>query len=521
MQPDLHDDGAGSQTPRFRAFNPALGKPIDMDFACATPAEVAAACSAADQIFDQFKDSDPALRARFLDGIADAIAARRETLVALAMRETGLPQARLEGEAGRTCGQLRLFADVVREKRWAAAVVDPAQPGRVPAARSDLRSRRTGVGPVAVFGASNFPLAFSTAGGDTAAALAAGCPVVFKGHPAHPGTSRLVAEAIAAALTDCGLPAGVFALLHGPSHALGAALVRDPAIQAVAFTGSRAGGLALVEIARSRAQPIPVYAEMSSINPVILMPAALDRKADELGRDYASSLTLGAGQFCTNPGLLIAVEGPALDRFVAAASAAIRSTGPQVMLTPEIRARYKDAVARLSGCDDVSLLARGEAERGPGQGQAVFFETDMSAWQANEALAEEIFGAAGLLLRVRSIDEVAHVLRGLEGQLTSTIHFERDDRQAVRRLLPLLERKAGRIIANGWPTGVEVCRAMVHGGPFPATTDPRATAVGAAAIERFLRPICYQDFPDDLLPAPLRQDNPAGFPRLVDGAFAA
>ncbi len=512
MTDETASSGNGS-----RAHDPSQGRDIEPLFAISGAADVEAACGAADAAFDIFKDSEPRLRAEFLDSIADRIDARCAAIVERAMVESGLPEARLVGETGRTTGQLRLFAAIIREGRWARVAIDSAQPDRMPAARSDLRQRRVGIGPVAVFGASNFPLAFSTAGGDTASALAAGCPVVVKGHPAHPGTSMLVADAITEAVEACALPAGVFSLLQGPANDLGVALVRDPRIQAVGFTGSRSGGLALFALANERAQPIPVYAEMSSINPVVLLPAALSARAEALGEAYVASLTLGAGQFCTNPGLILAIDGPALDRFVAAAGIQLREAAPQVMLTPAICDRYLSDIERLAENPAVRLVARGCAGTSPGQGHAALFQVGARDWLADPSLAKEIFGAASIVVRAASMAELTALLASLEGQLTATLHFDAGDIDAARTLLPLLERKAGRILGNGWPTGVEVCRAMVHGGPFPASSDPRHTSVGAAAIERFLRPICYQDLPDALLPAAVRPANPLGLPRLVDG----
>ena len=395
--------------------------------------------------------------------------------------------------------------------------IDTALPERAPLPRPDLRQRRIAIGPVAVFGASNFPLAFSVAGGDTASALAAGCPVVVKGHPAHPGTSEMVGRAITEAVADCGLPGGVFSLLQGTGNDLGAALVRDPRIKAVGFTGSRAGGLALVDIAQRRAEPIPVYAEMSSVNPVVLFPHALANRAEALGRDYVASLTLGSGQFCTNPGLVIAMAGPDLDRFEQAAADALGGAQAQVMLTSGIHASYDRGVEAIAGHSAVQELGRGAAPTGCNQGRAALFRTDAKAFLQHPELAEEVFGAASLIIRADSPDEIAAVLRAMEGQLTVTLQLDPADEALAAPLVPLLELKAGRILANGWPTGVEVSSAMVHGGPFPATSDPRSTSVGTAAIERFLRPVCYQNLPDSLLPAAVKHGNPLGLPRLVDG----
>ena len=447
--------------------------------------------------------------------LAAAIEALGEELIERAMSESGLPAARLAGERARTVGQLRLFARVVRDGAWQDARIDPALPERQPLPRPDLRLRQVALGPVAVFGASNFPLAFSVAGGDTASAWAAGCPVVVKGHPAHPGTSELVGRAIQKAVAACGLPEGVFSLLTGTAHELGAALVADPRIMAVGFTGSRAGGLALVRIAAARPVPIPVYAEMSAVNPVLLLPAALAARAEELARGFVASLTLGAGQFCTNPGLLLAIAGPDLDRFVAAAAAALAQVPAATMLTPGIHAAYERGVDAFAA--RAELVARGGAGQGPHACRAALLATDARSFAAEPALAHEVFGAAALLVRCADAAELVALVEGLEGQLTATLQLDPADHPLARRLLPLLERRAGRILAQGWPTGVEVGHAMVHGGPYPATSDGRTSSVGTLAIRRFLRPVCYQDLPDDLLPPALQAANPQGLPRLVDG----
>ena len=368
-----------------------------------------------------------------------------------------------------------------------------------------------------MFGASNFPLAFSVAGGDTASAWAAGCPVVVKGHPAHPGTSELVGRAIREAVSACGLPEGVFSLLQGPGNDLGAALVEDPRIKAVGFTGSRTGGVALVDIAARRPEPIPVFAEMSSINPVILFPAALAARGEALATGFIGSLTMGSGQFCTNPGVVLALAGAELDAFIDRAKAALEEAQPQVMLTSGIHAAYESGVDALAGHSAVELLARGVEGTGCTLGRAALFATDATSFLGDPALGHEIFGAASIIVRCQSIDEIATVIASMEGQLTATLQIDADDEADAATLIPLLERKAGRILANAWPTGVEVSTAMVHGGPYPATSDGRSTSVGTAAIERFLRPVCYQDLPESLLPAAVRADNPLGLPRMVDG----
>jgi NADP-dependent aldehyde dehydrogenase len=413
--------------------------------------------------------------------------------------------------------QLKLFADVVREGSWLGARLDPAMPGRKPLPRSELRMRNIPLGPVVVFGASNFPLAFSVAGGDTASALAAGCPVIVKAHPAHPGTSELVGRAIQDAVTECDLPEGVFSMLYGVGNWLGGALVADRRIKAVGFTGSRAGGLALMKVAQARAEPIPVYAEMSSINPVLILPAAMKARGAEIAKGFVASLTMGAGQFCTNPGLLLGLEDATLEGFTATVAEHLAPAAAQTMLTPGIANAYRGGVERIAANDAVKTVGRGQAGATPNVGRAVFFSTDAKSFLGDAALREEVFGASSLLIRCPDIDTMKEIVEDLEGQLTITLHMDEDDIDYARALLPSLERKAGRLLVNGFPTGVEVSHAMVHGGPFPATSDGRSTSVGSLAIERFLRPVCYQDFPPALLPAPLRDGNPERIPVRVDG----
>lgn len=485
---------------------------------------VAVACAAAEAAFDVFRATDPAARAAFLERIGAEIVALGDPLIDAACRESGLPRGRIEGERARTVGQLQLFADVLRRGSWMGLRIDPALPDRTPLPRPDLRMRMVPLGPVAVFGASNFPLAFSTAGGDTASALAAGCPVVVRQHPAHPDTGALVAGAIRAAVAACGLPAGVFGALTGPGNELGnelgAALVRDPRIAAVGFTGSRAGGLALSRIAAERAVPIPVYAEMSSINPVILLPEALRARGSALGTAFVQSLTMGAGQFCTNPGLLLAIEGEGLDAFVDAAAQALGQTAAAPMLTGGIHHAYEQGVAALDAHPQVRTVARGQAGQGVAHGQAALFQTDAASFLADAALGHEVFGASSLLVQCKDPAQLTAALTAAEGQLTATLQMDAGDGELAARLVPLLERKAGRILANGWPTGVEVAHAMVHGGPFPATSDGRTTSVGSLAIDRFLRPVCYQNLAPELLPAVLRDGGAGSVPMLLDGAPA-
>lgn len=503
----------------FQAFDPARNEALGPDFNAVDAAQVNAACALAGAAFDAYRATGDHERADFLDQIAAQILALGDDLILRAMAETGLPRARLEGERGRTVNQLKLFAELLREGSWQDARIDSALPTRTPP-RPDLRLRFVGVGPVAVFGASNFPLAFSVAGGDTAAALAAGCPVVVKAHSAHPGTSELVGRAVVAAVTHCQLPAGVFSLLTGSGHGIGDTLVRHPAIQAVGFTGSRSGGLALMAAAAARPQPIPVYAEMSSINPVVLLPGALKARGAEIASGFAASLTMGVGQFCTNPGLVLGIGGVDFDRFAAAAAEALQPLPAGTMLTPGIASAYQRGEATLAGQPQVTTLVRG-ASSGC-QGAPALFKTTGAAFLAHHAMSAEIFGPASLLVACRDADELLAVLEGLEGQLTATLQLQDDDEAdlaTARRLLPTLERKVGRILANGFPTGVEVSTAMVHGGPFPATSDGRSSSVGTAAIQRFLRPVCYQNLPRALLPAVLREPNERGVWRRRDGVL--
>ncbi|WP_293972607.1 aldehyde dehydrogenase (NADP(+)) [Sphingomonas sp.] len=508
---------AGSNGSVF-GIDPATGETLQPAYGGATTGDLERACALAAEAFEPFSALAPAKRAEFLEAIADAIMALGDELIVRVMQESGLPRGRLEGERGRTCGQLRLFANVLRAGRYLDVRIDPALPDRQPAPRPDLRLMNVPVGPVAVFGASNFPLAFSVAGGDTASALAAGCPVVAKAHPAHPGTSELVGRAVRDAVASCGLPEGVFSLIMDSGYAIGSALVADPRIKAVGFTGSRRGGLALLKIAQERAEPIPVYAEMSSINPVILFPHALAEKAEATAKAFVGSLTLGAGQFCTNPGLVLAIEGEALDRFLATASEALGGLPAQTMLTPGIANAYRSGVAALGAHDQVETLARGQ-EGGAHCGQAGLFVTSAEAFLAHHELQDEIFGAASLVVRCKDMTELAGVIDALEGQLTAAIHIVEADQPAAATLIPHLQAKVGRLLVNGFGTGVEVSHAMVHGGPFPATSDVRSTSVGSLAIARYLRPVSFQDLPDALLPDVLKQANPLGIPRLVDGVM--
>jgi len=499
-----------------RAYNPSTRAEFEPSFGQASGADVDRACELAAAAFDPYRALPLEQRARFLEAVAEQILAIGPELIERAQQETGLPQARLEGERMRTVTQLRLFAKVVRDGRFLGATIDSALPERTPP-RPDLRLAKIGLGPVAVFGASNFPLAFSVAGGDTASALAAGCPVVVKAHGAHLGTSELVGRAVQRAVIDAGLPEGVFSMLFGDGRTIGQQLVAHPAIKAVGFTGSRGGGTALMRTAASRPEPIPVYAEMSSVNPVFLLPKALEEGGAALANGFVDSLTLGVGQFCTNPGLVFAVKGAALDAFTAAATTALQAKGAGTMLTAGIHEAYNSGIARFGSTDGLRLVAQGSTEGIGCAAQAALYQVDASAFIGNPDLQDEIFGPAALVVRFDSEEQMLQAAEQLHGQLTATVHVRQADHALAAKLLPILERKAGRVLFNGFPTGVEVSHAMVHGGPFPATSDSRSTSVGATAIDRFLRPVCYQNLPAELLPEALRDDNPLRLACVLDG----
>jgi len=466
-------------------------------FANGTAQQVDDACQAAEDAFWSYGYSTAKDRAAFLNAIADEIEARSEQITEIGTQETGLPTPRLEGERGRTTGQLRLFASHILAGDYLDQRHDVALPDRAPLPRPDLKMVQRPIGPVAIFGASNFPLAFSTAGGDTAAALAAGCPVVVKGHNAHPGTGEIIAEAIHAAIKSCDLHTGVFSFVQGDTHELGGALVQHPLISAVGFTGSLAGGRALFDLCAQRPTPIPFFGELGSVNPMFLLPAATEARGTDIGTGWAASLTMGAGQFCTNPGIAIVGEGAAADAFVSAAVDALSETGSQTMLTDGIATAYRAGRDRIAGTTGVAEIVTSSCDMR--NATPYLFETTGKDWLANKALGEEVFGPLGLVVRAKDQDEMLQIARSLEGQLTCTLHMDDADKGTARKLMPVLERKAGRILANGFPTGVEVSDAMVHGGPYPASTNFGATSVGTLAIRRFVRPVCYQNLADDLV----------------------
>lgn len=506
------------QGQELQAINPANGNALTGCFQKASMELVDQALLAANQAFYAYQSIDQNKKALFLQSIAEVLAANGEEIIQRAAEESGLPIPRLQGELGRTTGQLRLFAELILEGSWLDAVIDTAMPERSPLPRPDLRKMWVAIGPVVVFGASNFPLAFSVAGGDTVSALAAGCPVIVKAHPAHYGTSALVAAAIITAVEKSGMPKGVFSMLYDEGHEIGRALVQHPQTKAVAFTGSFKGGMALVKLAEERSQPIPVFAEMGSINPVILFPEILESKAEEIGRQLAGSMTLGTGQFCTKPGITFAIAAPGLDRFKSSIAEAIAHTPSATMLSPGIAANYHSGANAMSKEKGISVLAESSLVNNALKSQSLprILEVKASDFMNNKHLREEVFGPQGLLVCCEDVQELEKALDELEGQLTITLMASKTDLQEHLEIIQRLTTKTGRIILNGVPTGVEVCAAMQHGGPFPASNDSRFTSVGSDAIYRFVRPLAFQDWPQELLPDALKDANPLGIYRKID-----
>jgi NADP-dependent aldehyde dehydrogenase len=500
------------------ATNPRTGEHLEPRFFSATAEEVNAAAFLAQQAFAVYGRATGREKATFLRAIAANIESVSAELIERAEQETALPKARLQGETARTCGQLRLFAQVAEEGSWVMARIDRANAERKPAPKPDLRSMLRPLGPVVVFGASNFPLAFSVAGGDTASALAAGNPVIVKAHSAHPGTSELVGQAVQEAVRQCNLPEGVFSLLFGRGAQIGVALMKHPLVKAAGFTGSRSAGRQLMDTAASRPEPIPFYAEMSSTNPVFILPGALRERADAIAAGLHASVTLGAGQFCTKPGMVFLPEGAGAPGFVDKLQQSVNESAPFYLLTGGIRSAYEASIADRKATHGVTLVAeKSTASDGQLGVGAVLFQTDGQTFLKDPELAGEIFGPATLLVRHSNRDEMLEAARDLEGHLTATIHGTAQDLREFSDLVAILENKAGRLVINGFPTGVEVSHAMVHGGPYPSTSDGRSTSVGSQAIFRFSRPICYQDFPDTALPEELKNENPLRIWRMVDG----
>ena len=502
----------------FTALNPETGDAIEPNFYSATTDELNRAASLADAARIPYGNLPGKTRAVFLRAIADNIEALGDELIQRASLETALPNQRFVGERARTCGQLRMFADLLDEGSWVDARVDHPIPDRQPVPKPDVRSMLRPLGPVAVFCASNFPLAYSVAGGDTASALAGGCPVIVIAHTAHPGTADLVGSALVEAARSTGMPEGVFSLLFAKDYEIGQALVKHAAIKAVGFTGSRRGGRALMDIAAARPEPIPVYTEMSSVNPTFFLPGAIEQRGDGLVTGLHASVTGGAGQFCTKPGLIFLPESDATQSFISNFKSQISETPSSPLLTGGIRDSYTKASAkRETEVEDFFGKEDGELP-----GFAVppsVFETTAIEFLKTPDLNEEIFGPTTLLIKSKSKDDLIEIARSLEGQLTASVHGTEDDLKEYADLIQILETKVGRLIFNGFSTGVEVCPSMVHGGPYPATSDSRSTAVGTRAITRFARLVCFQNFPDSALPDELKESNPLGLWRMIDGEF--
>lgn len=504
----------------FTGVNPATGQALDPPYRSATTRDLERAATLAARDFPLYAGISGKARGAFLRHIASSLEAAGSQIVQRANLETALPEARLQGELARTANQMRLFAQVVEEGSWVDARLDSPDPARKPLPKPALRSMLAPIGPVAVFGASNFPLAFSVAGGDTASALAAGNPVVFKAHPAHPGAGELVGRVIRESVRACGLPEGVFSLLFDAGIEVGSSLVQHPAIQAVAFTGSFAGGTALMRLAASRPVPIPCYAEMGSVNPVFILPGVLNRRGSAIAGGLQSSFTLGAGQFCTKPGLIFIPRESGTDAFLKEISEKVAAMGAQTLLTKRMASQFGSAVGeRLRSGSARLLAAGGEADGGNAAAlaQVSLWLADCESVGGDGELSKEIFGPTAVLVSYLGKEDLLEAAARMEGHLTATIHGDEADLAEYSELVEILARKVGRVVFNSYPTGVEVGYATVHGGPFPATSDGRSTSVGAGAILRFARPVCYQGFPDSALPESLQSSNPLGILRLVDG----
>ena len=508
---------SATNTATFTAINPKEGTPLPTLFYEATEREVNQAVQLAEKAFPIYSQKSPEEIATFLEQIAEEILNLGDALIHRAMEETALPQGRLQGERGRTMNQLKLFAAVVREGSWVDARIDNAIPDRQPAPKVDIRQMQRPLGPVGVFGASNFPLAFSVAGGDTASALAAGCTVIIKGHPAHPGTSELVGQAIITAANKTGMPEGVCSIIQGRTHEVGGYLVKHPLIHAIGFTGSFRGGKALFDLANQRPNPIPVYAEMGSTNPVFILPNAMKERGAEIANGLAGSVTLGVGQFCTNPGIVFLPNVDESAPFQTTLANTIKAGTAGTMLTYGIKKAFIHGATDLKQADGIQTIATGKMDITSNAVAATIFTTDFEAFRKESTWEEEVFGPSSLLIKTDNKAQLLQAAQDLSGHLTATIHGTDEDLASYKDLFAILERKVGRILINGFPTGVEVCHSMVHGGPFPATTAPHTTSVGTNAIKRFARPVCYQNFPMSLLPAALQNDNPLNIWRLVDG----
>jgi len=504
----------------MEAMNPGTQERLDGRFSVASSEEVDQALALATSAFHTYKHSSGQQRADFLNAIADEILKLGDALIQRAMQESGLPEGRITGERGRTVGQLRLFAEVAKEGSWVEASIDTAKPDRTPFPKADIRKMLVPVGPVVVYTASNFPLAFSTAGGDTASALAAGNPVVVKAHESHLGTNALVAMAIQNAAQKTGMPDGVFSSLNGYGIDLGQQLVRHPLVKSVAFTGSYKAGKALHDASAERAEPIPVFAEMGSVNPVFLLPSVVKDKSQALATQYAGSVALGVGQFCTNPGLLLVDDSHASNQFIKELAEAVSNTAPATMLNTNVCNSYYEKRAEVTQVAGVKMEGQVDGDGTDMKGRAAVASVNGADFlKHTDLLQSEVFGPFTLVIKSKDENELVEIAKKMHGQLTATIMGEDDDLKKHQELISVLQDKVGRLIFNSVPTGVEVCHSMHHGGPYPATTDSRFTSVGTGAIKRFARPLAFQSWPQESLPTELRDDNPAGIWRLVDGQW--
>lgn len=504
----------------FRTFNPILNVENDHLYTEASDAEINEAVVLATNAFKEFRTISGKEKAAFLNAIADEILGLDDALVKTYCSETGLPEGRAKGERGRTVGQLRSFATLVEEGSWVEATIDTAIPDRTPMPKSDIRKMHVPLGPVVVFGASNFPLAYSTAGGDTAAAFAAGCPVIVKSHPMHAGTGELVAQAITKAAEQTGMPNGVFSNLNSSGIEVGQQLVQHPGVKAVGFTGSIRGGRALYDMAAQREEPIPVFAEMGSINPVVILPEALEKRGNSLAKTYAGSITLGTGQFCTNPGLLLGIKGESLTKFTQELGREILQIEPSVMLHPNIVGAYEQNKTKALSQENIDVVAKYDGDVKANFARQVITTVEGKTFLDNPTLHHEVFGPFSLVVQCENKTQLEEIIAGLEGQLTGTVIAENNEAKNYPNVIAALQNRVGRIIFNGVPTGVEVCPSMVHGGPYPSSTDSRFTAVGIHSVKRWVRPFSYQDWPNDLLPDELKNENPLGINRTINGELS-
>jgi len=505
---------------KFKAIDPSTGNFIPGEFARVTEEEIAEIMNKSSAAFEIYRKFSGIRKAKFLEAIAEEIINLGQTLIDRTVAETGLPEGRIIGERGRTVGQLEMFAKLLRKGSWVDARIDTAIPSRQPLPKPDLRRMLVPIGPVLVFGASNFPLAFSTAGGDTASALAAGCTVVVKAHSSHPGTAYLVASAISKAAQKTNMPEGVFSMIFGNGE-MAIKIVEHPHTKAVGFTGSYSGGMAIFKVATNRKKPIPVYAEMSAANPVVILPQILSLKGDAIAEGLANSITQGVGQFCTNPGIIFIIKSEGSENFLDSLSKKFELISPSTMLNKGIHKAYQEGINKLSTTENVAVLSRSkqEADYSKTQARPTILKVSANTFINNPHLSAEVFGPSSLIVECSTIKEMAEALNGLEGQLTGTIHATEEEINNEQSIIEILNKKVGRLLFGGYPTGVEVCDSMVHGGPFPSTSDSRSTSVGTGAILRFVRPICYQNFPNNLLPEELKNENPNNIMRIVDGEY--